>query len=430
MLELLDSLLAWLGLDLGLQWRYLIAAVVGIILPFAYVLVFAGVFILLERRIAGRMQSRIGPNRVGPQGMIQWVADALKTLTKEDLIPDIADKPLYRLGPLLAVVGVVLGIAIVPFGGGLIGADLNVGMLYLLSVTSLVVCGMLMSGWASNSKWALFGGLRSAAQIVSYEIPHAMALLCVVMLAGSMSMQDIAGSQGWLPWDWFSVHSPMALGAFLIYLIAGLAEGSRVPFDLPEAESELVAGYSTEYSGWRFLLFYLAELANVWIMAVLGVVAFMGGGNIPTLGLVEGVAPWATATPAIISQLPFASMEYWLLTALSFLTIMFKTWVLVFIISQLRWTLPRFRVDQMMSLCWKYLTPLSFGIMLLIMVWMPLFPMVPTDQLPGIASREAIGLLLRGATLLLCVGAFWWYLKRIAFAISNARDKLYVKFAI
>lgn len=407
-----------------------LAALLAILLPFTYTLVFAGVFIFLERRIAGRMQSRIGPNRVGPNGWLQWFADALKVLFKEDLIPDDADSKLFAIGPALAVMGIVMGVAVVPFGGSLIGADLNVGLLYLLSVTSLVVIGVLMSGWASNSKWSLFGGLRSAAQIVSYEIPHATALLVVVMLSGTMSIQGMSSAQGWLPWDWFATHSPFALIAFIIYLIAALAEGSRTPFDLPEAESELVSGYSTEYSGWRFLLFYLAELANVWIMGVLAVVAFLGGGNIPSFGLVEGLSFWATATPAVISAMPYGS-HFWILTALSFALIMFKTWVVVFIISQLRWTLPRFRVDRMMVLCWKYLVPFSFVSLLAIMALMRLMPMIDTFAVIEKHDWQSIlGLVVRLGTFAMIAGAFVWYLKRIVFAIRNAKDKPYFKFAV
>ncbi|MFH1807603.1 MAG: complex I subunit 1 family protein [Pseudomonadota bacterium] len=432
MQSVVDSLMQQWGVGPAwTQWMYAAGALAAILIPFAYVLVFAGVFIFLERRIAGRMQSRIGPNRVGPQGLIQWVADALKVLFKEDLIPADADHPLFKIGPLLAVLGIVLGIAVVPFGGTLIGADLDVGLLFLLSVTSLVVCGVLMSGWASNSKWSLFGGLRSAAQIVSYEIPHATALLVVVMLAGTMSINGLATAQGWLPWDWFATHSPFALMAFVIYFIAALAEGSRVPFDLPEAESELVAGYTTEYSGWRFLLFYLAELANVWIMAVLAVVAFLGGGNIPTFGLVEGLPWYATATPGVLSTLGLDTWAFWTLTAMSFVVIFVKTWVVVFVISQLRWTLPRIRVDQMMSVCWKVLVPLSFVAMLAIMVLMHWLPMSDTAALFQHAGvGEVVGMLLRLGTFAFCLGAFVWYVRRVAFAITNARDKVLIKFAL
>ncbi|MBN2359289.1 MAG: NADH-quinone oxidoreductase subunit H [Deltaproteobacteria bacterium] len=413
------------------QLLYFVGAGLAIILPFIYVLVFAGVYILLERRIGGRMQSRIGPNRVGPQGVIQWVADALKVLTKEDLVPRSADGPLFRIGPLLAVVGVMLGVAVVPFGGPWIGADLDVGLLYLLSVTSLVVCGILMSGWASNSKWALFGGLRSTAQIVSYEIPHATSLLAVVLLTGTMSVQGIIGSQGWLPWDWLAMHSPFALAAFVIYFISSLAEGSRVPFDLPEAESELVAGYNTEYSGWRFLLFFLTELANVWVMSAIAVVGFLGGGNVPTLGLVDGMPWYATATPAVIASLPLASVGFWVLVVFSFASIMFKCWVVAVVISQVRWTMPRFRVDQMMLLCWKYLVPLSFAAILVLMVLMRFLPLADSARLAAsFDGRGLVALLVRLATTALCALAVAWYVGRVAFTIRNARDELFVKFAL
>jgi len=208
-----------------------------------------GIFSWAERRIAARMQSRVGPNRVGPAGFLQWIADAVKLLFKEDLIPAEADNVLFRAAPYFMMVGFACVFVALPFSHRLIIADMNIGIFYILAVTALIVVGIIMSGWSSNSKWSLFGAIRSAAQIISYEIPAGMALMIPVLLAGTMSTQGIIRAQGPWPWQWFIFDDPAATAAFFIFFISALAEGNRTPFDLPEAESELVSGYNTEYSG-------------------------------------------------------------------------------------------------------------------------------------------------------------------------------------
>ncbi|HUB08229.1 MAG TPA: NADH-quinone oxidoreductase subunit NuoH [Myxococcales bacterium] len=344
------------------QLVYLLFMVVAGAALTTFAAVFSGVLSWYERRVAGRIQSRIGPNRVGPAGFLVWIADALKLITKEDVIPTDADPVLFRLGPYFVVVGLVLTFVALPFGDHLIVADMNIGLFYVLSITALVVVGIIMSAWSSNSKWSLVGGIRSAAQVISYEIPAGLAVMVPVLLAGSLSTQGIIRAQGgfsklgplaiggW-PWNWFLFDDPMAFVSFFVFFTAALAEGNRTPFDLPEAESELVAGYNTEYSGMRFSYFFLTEWANVWVMSALVTLLFLGGWQIP------GVDPAAAAHFA------------WYVPV-SLLVFVVKVLVLVTIVVQVRWTLPRIRVDQMMILCWKYLVPIEMGCVLLTALWM------------------------------------------------------------
>lgn len=326
-------------------------AILSAVIMLGFASLFAGLASFVERRIAGRMMSRIGPNRVGPQGLFQFVADGLKLVLKEDLRPDGSDPVLFRIAPYFVFAGMLGTFVALPFSANLIAADLDVGILYILSITALVVVGIILGGWSSNSKWALFGGLRSAAQIISYEIPVGMAILCVALLSGGLSTQRIVEAQGGMPWNWFLFHSPFAFLAFFIYFIAALAEGNRTPFDLPEAESELVAGYCTEYSGFRFVVFFFAEWANLWIMSAIAVVCFLGGWRIPLVSVADTCADWR-----------------WTLAGLCVFTL--KTLSLVFVVIQLRWTLPRLRMDQMMGLCWKTLIPIAFLANFGVMTWM------------------------------------------------------------
>lgn len=339
---------------------YLGAMVVVAVAVLTFVSLFAGPLSWLERRIAARIQSRVGPNRVGPQGFVQWIADGLKCFLKEDLVPDEADGVLFKLAPYLVFVGTFGAFLVLPFGVHVVAAQLDVGLLYVLAITSIVVVGLLMAGWGSNSKWALFGGVRSAAQLISYEVPAAFALLAVILQAGALSTQGIVGAQGGLPWDWFLFRNPFLFAAFFIYFTAAIAEGNRTPFDLPEAESELVSGYNIEYSGMRFLFFFFAEWANLWTMSAISTLAFLGGWQIP------GVSP---AEVAATTGATFVGLQL-----LSFLVFAVKASALVFIVVQLRWTLPRLRVDQLMIVCWKYLVPLAFactGGVLLMLVLVP-----------------------------------------------------------
>src|SRR5689334_10296243 len=281
MQELVDSLV---GPNPALPlWVYYLGAmlVFGGIVVFGFILPIAGITTWVERRIMGRIQSRIGPNRVGPAGFLQWLADGIKNMLKEDIVPVAADAPLFKLAPYVVMTGFIGAFVAIPFGGPLIIADLNVGILYVTAVTSLVVVGILMAGWSSNNKWSLLGGIRSAAQIVSYEIPAGLSIFPIVMLAGSLSMQSIIEAQDWVPWRWFIFHNPFVFIAFFIFFVAALAEGNRTPFDLPEAESELVMGFATEYSGMRNLLFFMAEWGNLYVIGAIVTTLFLGGWHVP-----------------------------------------------------------------------------------------------------------------------------------------------------
>lgn len=353
----------------------------------------AGVTSWLERRVWARMQSRVGPNRVGPQGILQWLADGIKNLLKEDLIPAAADSKLFSLAPYVVFMGFLCTFVVIPFGGTLIVADLNIGILYILAVTSLVVVGILMAGWSSNNKWSLLGGMRSAAQIVSYEIPAGVSVVTIVFLAGTMSMQGIIGAQGWAPWDWFLFHNPFTFAVFFLYFTAALAEGNRTPFDIPEAESELVAGYVTEYSGMRFLFFFFAEWGNLYVIGAVATTLFLGGWQVPPL-------PFFENSPVLLGIAQFA-------------TFFLKAYLWVFVAMWVRATLPRVRVDQLMGLCWKYMVPLSFVCLLGTIGFM----FVPDDL------RRVIGAATLGFGIAIAIVFFM----RVKFQIRNARPELYFK---
>jgi NADH-quinone oxidoreductase subunit H len=301
-------------------------------------------YVYVETKIAGFMQDRIGPKRVGPHGILQTIADTVKLLFKEAIFPRGVDKPLFVLGPCIVVLGAFLPFVVVPFGARLQTADLNVGVLYVVAVSSLSTVGIIMSSWASNNKYALFGGMRSAAQIVSYEIPAVMTLLIPVMLVGSLSLHDLVAAQaGGLP-NWFLFrYFPLMPIAFLVFFTAGLAECNRTPFDIPEAESELVAGFHTEYSGFFFALFFLAEYTEMFVISAVTSVLFLGGYQAPV--------------PSLQNVGPVGLGWFWLIA---------KTWFLMFVMMWLRWTLPRLRVDQLMYVAWKVLLPISMGLALLI----------------------------------------------------------------
>lgn len=317
----------------------------------AVVLIFIAVLVMflawLERKVAGHIQSRLGPMVVGGwHGWAQSIADGVKLFLKEDVIPGSADRILFHMAPYVVFASSFTAFVVLPWGKGLVVADLNIGIFFVLAITSFVVVGALMAGWASNNKWSLFGAMRGVAQIVSYEIPAAISIIAVVMWVGSLNMSDIVKSQaGWF-WNWHAFRGfPFFTIGALIYYISALAETNRVPFDLLEAESELVAGYHTEYSGIRFAMFYLAEYANMFLVSSIAVVAFFGGWQI-------GIPPLEFIPGPIVFVV--------------------KGLLLVFVMLWLRWTLPRLRVDQLMAMCWKYMIPIAFvnliGIGLLMLV--------------------------------------------------------------
>lgn len=291
------------------------------------------VLVLAERKVAARFQNRTGPMRVGPWGTLQTLADGIKLIFKEDFIPQQGDKLLFRLAPYIMFACSFAVFAAIPFTRNLLVSDLNIGIFYIMAISSVIVMGVIMAGWSSNSKWSLLGSLRSAAQIVSYEIPLGLSILTVIMLVESLGMREIVENQSGGIFTWLIFRTPFTFIAFFIFFISAIAEVNRTPFDLPEAESEIVAGFHTEYSGMRFALFFIAEYANMFAVSAIGVTLFLGG--------YEGILPGYD----FLGGLP---------------GFVLKTLGLVFVMMWLRWTLPRLRVDQLMNLCWKYFIPISF----------------------------------------------------------------------
>ena len=309
-------------------------------------LLIIGVMVMIwsERRVSGWMQDRLGPNRVGPQGLLQPIADGIKFLFKEDLIPNHVDKPLYVLAPVMLLIPAMIAIAVVPFGNIItIGeieiplqiADINIGILYILAITSLGVYGVVIGAWASNNKYSLLGGLRSSAQMISYELTLGLAIIGVLMLSESLSLRVIAEKQTTYPWNWnFLIHFP----AFLAFTTAMFAETNRLPFDLAEAEQELVAGYHTEYSSMKFAIFFMAEYMNMIVGSAVVVTLFLGGWQFFGLETMGGPI-WSGV--------------------ISFAIFFIKTGIFLFVFIWVRWTLPRFRYDQLMNFGWKFLLPVA-----------------------------------------------------------------------
>jgi NADH-quinone oxidoreductase subunit H len=302
------------------------------------------VLIMMERKVSAWMQVRLGPNRVGPRGMFQTVADTLKLVIKEGLTPDGADKFLFNLAPFIVMIVAMVLMAPLMFAKGFQIWDINIGILFFASVSSVSVIGILMAGWASNNKYSLLGAMRSGAQIVSYELSAGLAILSIIVFTGSLRISDIIASQenGW--WI-FKGHVP-AIIAFIIFLIAVTAETNRAPFDMAEAESELTAGFHTEYSGMKFALFFLAEYVNIFIVCAIGATLFLGGWMPLHIGNWQGFNH-------IMDYIP------------SSLWFFGKTFFLIFVIMWFRWTFPRLRVDQLLNLEWKYLLPISMFNLLL-----------------------------------------------------------------
>ena len=303
------------------------------------------VLVLMERKVSAFMQIRRGPNRVGPGGSLQTVADTIKLTMKEGLTPDGADKFLFNLAPFVVLTAAMLVLAPIAFAKGFQLWDINIGVLYISAVSSVSVIGILMAGWASNNKYSLLGAMRSGAQIVSYELSAGLSIISMVVLTGSLQVSEIIASQqtGW--WI-FKGHIP-AIIAFVIFIIAVTAETNRAPFDLAEAESELTAGFHTEYSGMKFALFFLAEYVNIFIVCAIGATLFLGG------WMPFHIGNW-TGFNHVMDYIP---SSIWFLG---------KTFFLIFIIMWFRWTFPRLRIDQLLNLEWKYLFPISMFNLLLI----------------------------------------------------------------
>lgn len=343
------------GLPGWLVWPVLMLGIAGALIM-GYITVFSLLAVYAERKISAFMQSRLGPTEVGPYGLLQTLADGVKLLGKEDIIPKDSDKALFIIGPIFVFTGVFISYVCLPFGRDLIAADLNIGLIFLAAVASVEVIGILMAGWASNNKWALFGTMRLITQLVSYEIPIGIAFVTIIAISGSFSLQDVTHAQeGWI-WNWFLFRNPFLFVGFFVYYVASLAETKRAPFDLPEAESELVAGFHTEYSGMRFSIFFLAEYAAMYVVGALAAVLFLGGwytGIGPVDGWMMAAEGWGRVAANLIG----------------FGAITFKSWFLVAVMMWLRWTLPRIRLDQVMYVCLKVLLPFSFVILILSTLW-------------------------------------------------------------
>jgi len=319
--------------------RAVLPMLVSCVLIFALLALSVLFLVWMERKVSAHIQDRLGPMYVGGwHGWAQTIADALKLLLKEDIVPASADKVLYKMAPFIVFLGAFAAYVVLPFGAASFVTDLNIGILYIIAVGSLSVVGIIMAGWASNNKYSLYGGMRAAAQIISYEIPSAIALMTVIIPVGSLSMVDIVNAQKGGIQNWFIFRNPFIFVGFIVYFIASLAEVNRTPFDIPEAESELVAGYHTEYSGMRFAFFFLAEYANMFLVASVATTLFLGG--------------WTQVLPGSTQFIPGPILFF------------IKALVLIFIQMWLRWSLPRLRVDQLMYLSWKVLLPVSLVLVL------------------------------------------------------------------
>jgi len=372
------------------------ASIIAVVAPASLI-----ILTWLERKIIARIQDRIGPNRAGPFGLFQGIADMGKMFTKEDITPAKADKAPFNIAPGLAVFSSIMLFAVIPFVPGFIGADLNVGVLYLIAVGGLGTLAILMAGWASNNKYALLGGFRVVAMMLTYEIPMVIALTAVVMVAGSMSFQAIVIAQG--SYSWYIFSMPLA---FIIFFFAGLAETGRSPFDLIEAESEIVAGFHTEYSGIKFGMFMIGEYVHMFSLAFFSAVLFLGGWQVPFVD-VSTLGAWGAV--------------------LGFISLMIKVSLFIFIMMWFRGTLPRFRIDHLQALGWKFLVPLSIFLLIAVSIVVRLFAPGSTAGIPVEAGPlsglylggfgEFIGLL--GVNILVAVAALF----AVTRAARHSRDK-------
>ena len=333
----------------------ILVALIKAVVVFASIMFAIMVMTLAERRISAFMQYRLGPNRVGPGGMLQPLADGLKFIFKEDIIPDNANKPIYLLAPVITMIPALMTFAVIPFGAPLTiaghtvqvqVADINIGLLYILALTSVGVYGIVLAGWSSGSKYSLLGGLRSSAQLISYELAMGLAIIGIIMVSGNLTFGEIVDHQQATGWNFWK--QPLAA---MVFLVAIFAETNRLPFDLTEAEQELVGGYHTEYSSFKFTMFYLSEYANMITAAAFMVCLFFGGWDIPFVDE-KALGTWGT----VLSVGAFS----------------FKVGFFLFLYIWVRWTFPRFRYDQLMRLGWQVMLPMGLLNILLVGLWMAL----------------------------------------------------------
>ncbi len=405
---------------------YLIAAAVKVVVVFVGVLTVMALVTLAERRISGFIQDRLGPNRVGPFGLLQPIADGLKNLLKEETLPATASKSYFILGPMLSLMPALVTFAVIPFAAPLptpwgvvdmIVADIPIGILYILALSSLAVYGIVMGGWASNNKYAFLGALRASAQMVSYEVALGLSLIAVFMLGGNVTLTEIVWKQQQLDL-WFVL--PLSL-AFILFVISAFAETNRLPFDMPEAESELVGGYHTEYSSMKFAMFFMAEYTHLITASALMATLFLGGWDIPFWtgddafryqGMwIRGFGPDGTPLPAELA---------WWKTLLTFGAFALKTGFFILVYIWVRWTLPRFRYDQVMQLGWKVMLPTALAYVMLLAA-----AILVLDQL-GIPYGLVYGLVLTGVSLV-ATAIFTLVLDRgrtMAGAWAGSRERL------
>lgn len=335
---------AWLYANLDPTWALVVQFVIVGVLVISLFSILGLVLIMMERRVAAWMQLRLGPNRVGPRGYFQTVADTLKLIVKEGMTPDGADKFLFNLAPFIVMIVSMVIMAPLMFAKGFQIWDVNIGVFFITAVSSVSVIGILMAGWASNNKYSLLGAMRSGAQIVSYELSAGLAILTIVVFSGSLQVSTIVESQadGW----WLLKGHVPAVISFVIFIIAVTAETNRAPFDLAEAESELTAGFHTEYSGMKFALFFLAEYVNIFVVCAVGATLYLGG------WMPFHIGNW-TSFNQVMDYIPSSAWFFG------------KTFFLIFVIMWFRWTFPRLRIDQLLNLEWKYLLPISLFNLLL-----------------------------------------------------------------
>ena len=348
-----------------------ILLVIAILIPGVVIFLLMAINVMLsvyfERKVAAFMQDRLGPMEVGIfgwkggkkfwGGIGQIFADTIKLLTKEDIMPANADKILMFISPFIIVIGAILTFIGIPFTEGLIVSDFNIGILYIIAMSSVGVIGVILAGWSSNNKWSLYGAMRSAAQIISYEIPIGLTFLLIVIVCGSLQVSEIVNWQAQN--RWFIFHSPFTFIAFFIYFISVVAETNRTPFDIPEAESELVAGWMTEFSGFKWSIFFMSEYANMLIVSIVAAIVFLGG--------------WLS--PFKIIHLPFIPSNWYLLDGFywGIFWLLLKAVIMVFVMMWFRWTFPRLRVDQLMYVCWKVFIPFSLANLFFITIWELIF---------------------------------------------------------
>ena len=371
---------------------------------------FAGIFpgivaymVWLERKVAARFQDRIGPNRVGPFGLLQPIADAIKLIVKESIVPRPADGLVHLLAPVIVLASAFLTLAVVPFAVGLVPIDPPSGLVYLIAVSSLSPLGIFLAGWSSRNKYSLIGAMRAVAQLVSYEIPQVLATIPVVLWAGSLSLVSIFDHQAKFGWNAFT---PPGLLAFAIFLIAGVAEVNRTPFDIPEAESEIIAGYHTEYSGMRFGLFFLAEYLGVFAISCVATVLFLGGGM-----------------PLPFSSFPVNLIDgsvgsYILADAILLAVFLAKVLLFIFAMFWVRATLPRMRIDRLMNFAWKYLVPLCVLNILFAAAWFEV--VVRPGRIE--AGRWAVGMIGVGLLTAAGVQLVFWANRKLAAAAPIDAD--------